>query len=137
MSTHRILLIEDDASEAHLAQRTLHKIDPELEVTRLRDGEDFLHYYHEHPHPEEFDLAIMDLHMPRASGLDVLRELRKEAKRPPFPIVMFSSSQNHQEIEQAYNYGTCAFVNKPDTGSAYRKTLKSIVGFWINTNRRR
>ncbi|CAH1001925.1 Response regulator rcp1 [Neolewinella maritima] len=137
MSTHRILLIEDDASEAHLAQRTLHKINPELEITRLTDGEAFLDYYHQHPTPEQFDLAIMDLHMPRATGLEVLKVLQDEPNRTPFPIVMFSSSENDKEIEQAYDYGSCAFVTKPSSGSAYRQALKNIIRFWIDTNRRR
>ena len=134
MSTHRILLIEDDASEAHLAQRTLQKIDPDLEVTRLHDGVQFLDYYHNHPHPEIFELALMDLHMPRASGLDVLKRLSEEDQRTPFPIVMFSSSENEEEIRQAYDYGSCAFVTKPNSSSAYRKALSSIVSFWIQTN---
>ena len=136
MSTHRILLIEDDATEAQLAQRTLHKIDPKLEIVRLTDGEHFLNYYHGHPTPEDFDLAIMDLHMPRATGLEVLKTLHDEPKRTPFPIIMFSSSENHNEIEQAYDYGTCAFVTKPSSAAAYRQALSNIVRFWVNTNRR-
>ena len=136
MSTHRILLIEDDSSEAQLAQRTLHKIDPDLEVTRLRDGADFLEYYHGHPTPADFDLAIMDLHMPRTNGLEVLKTLQQETARTPFPIVMFSSSENKAEIAQAYDYGTCAFVTKPSSAAAYRRALSNIIRFWVNTNRR-
>ncbi|WP_420459813.1 response regulator [Neolewinella sp.] len=136
MSTHRILLIEDDPSEAQLAQRTLRKIDPELEVIRLHDGEDFLNYYHQHPTPRDFDLAIMDLHMPRTSGLEVLRTLQQEDQRTPFPIVMFSSSENQQDIAQAYAYGSSAFVTKPSTVADYRRALSNIVRFWVDTNRR-
>ena len=136
MSTHRILLIEDDPGEARLAQRTLHKIDPELEVTRLQDGAEFLDYYHGHPTPGDFDLAIMDLHMPRTSGLEVLRALQQEDGRTPFPIVIFSSSENQQEIAQAYDYGTCAFVIKPNSAADYRRALSNIIRFWVDTNRR-
>ena len=136
MSTHRILLIEDDPGEAQLAQRTLHKIDPKLEVVRLHDGEEFLNYYHQHPTPGDFDLAIMDLHMPRTGGLDVLRALQQENVRTPFPIVMFSSSENQQEISQAYEYGSSAFVTKPNTAADYRRALSNIIRFWVDTNRR-
>ena len=135
MSTHRILLIEDDPHEARLAQLTLQKIDPELEVTRLSDGGAFLEYYrHNRPH-DDISLAIMDLHMPGVGGLDVLEALQEEESRPRFPIVLFSSSENSKEVSRAYELGGTAFVTKPSVSADYRRALRNIVNFWIDTNR--
>ena len=137
MSTHRILLIEDDATEARLAQRTLNKIDASLEVIHLNDGANFLEYYCDSEPLETISLAIMDLHMPMLSGLDVLQRLQEIDSQPPFPIVLFSSSEDPREIRRAYDLGGSAFVTKPDTLAEYREALQNIINFWVSTNRLR
>ena len=134
MSTQHILLVEDDATEAKLARRTLSKLAPDLEVTRLSNGADFLAYYHDHP-DDDISLAIMDLHMPEVGGLDVLEALNKEGSRPRFPIVVFSSSEDAKEVSRTYELGGSAFVTKPTSGSAYREALRNMLNFWITTNR--
>jgi CheY-like chemotaxis protein len=135
MHTHRILLIEDDLGEAILAQRTLTKIDPSIEVIRLKNGEDFLSYYKKDEDRHRISLAIMDLHMPSLDGLQVLRKLHEQKDRPPFPIVLFTSSEDKREVREAYALGTSAFVTKPVTTEGYREALENIVNFWLVTNR--
>lgn len=135
MSTHHILLIEDDPSEAHLAQVTLKRIDPDLEVTRLQDGAAFLEYYAKNRPNLGISLAIMDLHMPSLGGIAVLEKLQEAATRPDFPIVMFTSSEDSKEVARAYELGGSAFVTKPNGAQAYRKALRNIVDFWVSTNR--
>lgn len=135
MSTHRILLIEDDINEAKLARITLNKIDPDLEITRLPDGGAFLDYYHSNIPHEDVSLAIMDLHMPSVGGLDVLEALREEGVRPSFPIVLFTSSESSKEVSRAYELGGTAFVTKPTSPAGYRQALRNIVNFWVSTNR--
>ncbi len=137
MSTHRILLIENDATEARLARHTLLKIDASLEVIHLHDGADFLEYYCDSHPLEAISLAIMDLHMPQLSGLEVLEKLQREEDHPPFPIILFSSSQDPREIRRAYDLGGSAFVTKPDSLSDYREAVRNIINFWISTNRLR
>jgi CheY-like chemotaxis protein len=137
MYPHRILLIEDDPGEALIARRTLHKIDPDIEVVRLTDGEEFLSFYDQDGKTAQISLAIMDLHMPSVSGLDVLRELHSRADRPPFPIVLFTSSEDTREVSEAYALGTSAFVTKPVSTEEYREALENIVNFWLTTNRLR
>lgn len=135
MSTHHILLIEDDASEAHLAQLTLKRIDPDLKITRLHDGAEFLEYYANNRPNENISLAIMDLHMPSVGGMAVLEKLQEEKTRPDFPIVLFTSSEDTREVARAYQLGGSAFVTKPPSAQAYRKALRDIINFWIGTNR--
>jgi len=89
MTSHRVLLIEDDPLEATLARRTLLQIDKNIDVVRLR-----------------------------------------------FPIVMFSSSEDQEEIDKAYELGASAFVNKPTAPKAYRGAMEHIVNFWLTINRR-
>jgi len=78
----------------------------------------------------------MDLHMPRVDAFGVLKELQDSGQRAPFPIVMFSSSEDQEEIDKAYELGASAFVNKPTAPKAYRGAMEHIVNFWLTINRR-
>ncbi len=136
MTPHRVLLIEDDPLEAALAKRTLRQIDKNIDVVFLRDGAHFLQFYQKNHPVKGISLAIMDLHMPRVDGFAVLKKLQDSGQRAPFPIVMFSSSEDQEEIDQAYSLGASAFVRKPTVPKAYRAAMEHIVNFWLTTNRR-
>lgn len=136
MTPYRVLLVEDDPLEATLARRTLRRIDKTIEVTLLRDGAHFLQFYKKHRPVRGISLAIMDLHMPRIDGFGVLDTLRKTGERAPFPLVMFSSTEDQHEIERAYALGATAFVQKPTAPKAYRAAMGHIVNFWLMTNKR-
>lgn len=136
MTPHRVLLVEDDPLEATLARRTLLQIDKDLDIIRLRDGAHFLQYYKDNRPVKDVSLAIMDLHMPRVDAFAVLRIFQKNDERCPFPIVMFSSSEDQEEIDLAYDLGATAFVSKPTAPKAYRAAMRGIVDFWVKTNRR-
>ena len=136
MLSHRVLLIEDDPLEAALAKRTLLQIDENLEIIHLRDGAHFLQYYKQHRPLTGVSLAILDLHMPRVDGFGVLQVFRNNDERTPFPLVMFSSSEDQEEIERAYELGATAYVHKPTAPGEYRAAMRHIVNFWVRTNRR-
>ena len=134
MSAHHILLIEDDSTEAKLAQHTLHRIDPDLVVTHLSNGEEFLDYVRTQS-VDDVSLAIMDLHMPRRGGIETLQQLADDHQRPPFPILMFTSSDHPDDVRRVYELGASAYVTKPSTNAEYRVALQHIVNFWLSTNR--
>lgn len=136
MAAHRVLLVEDDPLEATLAKRTLLAIDNNVEVVRLRDGIHFLKYYKDNRPLQDVSLAIMDLHMPRVDAFGILQVFRKNDERMPFPVVMFSSSEDQEEIQQAYDLGAAAYVHKPTAPKDYRAAMEHIVNFWLRTNRR-
>ncbi|NJB87561.1 CheY-like chemotaxis protein [Lewinella marina] len=136
MPFRHILLVEDNETEARLAQRLLRKIDPDIRVTHLHHGDHFLKYCAQHP-LDDVHLAIMDLHMPLRGGIAVLENLRSRQVRPPFPILIFSSSECSEEVQRVYELGASAFVTKPSDNVAYRQALQNIVNFWLSTNRLR
>lgn len=136
MTSYRILLIEDDPLEATLAKRTLRHVDAEIDVVHLRDGAHFLQYFKKNKPVSDVSLAIMDLHMPRVDGFGVLKAFQEAGVRAPFPIVMFSSSEDQEEIAEAYELGAAAFVKKPTKPKAYRAAMEHIVNFWLLTNRK-
>ena len=136
MTSHRVLLIEDDPLEATLARRTLLQIDKNIDVVRLRDGAHFLEFYKKNHPVKGISLAIMGLHMRSIDAVGVLQALQDSGVRAPCPFVMFSSSEDQEQIERAYQLGASAFVNKPTAPKAYREAMEHIVNFWLTINRR-
>ncbi|PPK88923.1 response regulator receiver domain-containing protein [Neolewinella xylanilytica] len=134
MSAPHILLIEDDPMEADLAIRTLKKFLPELLVTHLENGVALSDYLANEP-DEHIRLAIMDLHMPGMGGLDFLESIRVRTSPLGFPVVIFSSSEDRDEITRAYVLGASGFVTKPVVFSDYRTAIEHMLNFWLLTNR--
>lgn len=110
--TNRILIVDDQAIELQLCKITFRQIDPNLELKTFRNGEAVLEYLREVRDDESIDLMLLDLKMPRLDGLDVLGVIQKEELKS-FPIVLFTTSQLHQDKDRAYRLGADDFIEKP------------------------
>jgi two-component system phosphate regulon response regulator PhoB len=105
MST--ILLVEDDPDIRHLVSYKLTK--GGFAVNAAADGVTALREAHREPP----DLVILDVRMPRMSGLEVCRELRAGARTARVPIIMLTARARPQDLEQAYAAGATDYVVKP------------------------
>jgi CheY-like chemotaxis protein len=102
----RILLVEDDrflrrACEASLRQRG-------YTVTTAADGEEGLRM----AKSERPDLVLLDMLMPKLSGLDVLRALRGEEATLALPIVILSNSSREQDVQEVTRLGISGYFVK-------------------------
>ena len=129
----KILLIEDDPLDAALTKRGLRSVSVENEVVHLKDGQAFLNYLRQETDPNVC-LAIMDLKMPRLDGIEVLERLQATQMKPYFPIVVFSSSSQPEDIQRCYQLGCNAYVAKPMNHRDFAAVIKQIGQFWIFTN---
>lgn len=105
MST--ILLVEDDPDIRHLVEYKLTRAG--LEVIEAADGIGALDAARRRPP----DLVILDVRMPRMSGLEVCRALRAGPLDPEVPIIMLTARARPQDLEQAYAAGATDYVVKP------------------------
>jgi chemotaxis response regulator CheB len=80
-------------------------------------------------------VLLLDLHMPRCNGWDVLREVRRDDQFRNLPIVIFSSSDRELDMRSCYDLGATAYVMKPVDPAAFRQTVAHIHAFWIGCNR--
>jgi two-component system phosphate regulon response regulator PhoB len=102
-----ILLVEDDPDIRHLVSYRLTRAG--FTVTEAADGVTALHEARGEPP----DLIILDVRMPRMSGLEVCRELRAGARTALVPIIMLTARARQQDLEQAYAAGATDYVVKP------------------------
>ncbi len=79
-------------------------------------------------------LIILDLKMPRRTGMEVLAWLRQESDLPPLPVIVFSSSAHRDDVDRAFVLGANAFVSKPSSVEERIRFAKSVKEFWLYFN---
>lgn len=119
MST--ILLVEDDPDIRHLVSYKLGR--GGFDVIEAADGVAALHEARRHTP----DLVILDVRMPRMSGLEVCRELRAGALTAGVPIIMLTARARQQDLEQAFAAGATDYVVKPFSPRALQERVESLL----------
>lgn len=143
-STHNfyadILYVEDQPEDAELVGRALEKTNLKLSFLRLKDGHDALDYLFVRGKYEDRDpyklprLIILDIKVPKISGLEVLKLLRQNPKTRRIPVIIFSSSDQPEDIHKAYEYGVSSYLVKPGKYSEMKNVIAQIVNYWLRLN---
>jgi DNA-binding response OmpR family regulator len=122
---HTLLIIEDCAGDVLLTQQAMAELQISVRITVARDGEQALIMLSD----QDFrpDLIILDLNIPRVTGLGFLQRYRQR----DVPIVVFSSSQNTIEIQQALELGAREYVEKPSNLEAFNAVLRGMIRKWV------
>jgi CheY-like chemotaxis protein len=117
-----IVLADDDSDDRELFIEAISEIDPDSVVTTVDDGDKLmleLKTIKAIP-----DLIFLDVNMPRKSGKECVAEIKRDPRLKQVPIVIYSTTLNKKDIDDAWNSGALCFMRKPDS---YTK-LKSILG---------
>ncbi len=131
-----LLLVEDDPADAVLIQRSLQKAEIPAHVVHVRDGDEAVGYLSgasgERPLPW---LILMDLKLPRRSGLEVLQWIRQQKSDVSrVPVVMLSSSHHTVDIQRAYQSGVNSYLVKPETSDALLSMMTVLKTYWFYNN---
>jgi CheY-like chemotaxis protein len=131
-----VLLVEDDLNDIFLVKRAFKMAHLENPLQVVTDGEEATHYLsgrgkyadrHLYPLPR---LIVMDIKMPRMSGFDVLEWIKKDGALRRIPVIIVSSSDRPQDINQAYELGANAYMVKPVSFRAVERLFESITHYW-------
>ena len=135
-----ILLAEDDENDVFLLRRAFRDAEIRNPLYVARDGQEVIDWLAgadgfsdrtKHPVP---CLLILDLKMPRKSGMDVLEWRRRQPILNCLPVLVFSSSAHPYDIEKAYRLGANAFVVKPASNEERAQFSRNLKGFWLQFN---
>jgi CheY-like chemotaxis protein len=135
-----ILVVEDDEADLFLLRRALTDAGVSNPLRIAHDGKECVDFLASLRPPAEMAaasaprLVLLDLKMPRLSGIDVLRWLRDQPVLRSIPVVVLSSSANQRDIEQAYALGANAFVPKPSSIEQRAAFARSVKEFWLGFN---
>jgi two-component system response regulator len=105
-----------------------------VNLTIVEDGEAAIAYLRkEEPYTNAVrpDLILLDLHLPRKDGREVLRELKNDTVLRTIPVVILTTSQANADILDIYGLGGNCYVTKPVGFEEFSKVVRSIEDFWF------
>ncbi len=141
MNTPRtILLVEDNPQDEILILRSLRKANLANRIDVARDGQQALDYLfcqgdYASRKPEELPtVVLLDIGLPRLSGLEVLERLRADSRTRLLPVVILTSSDEDRDRLKSYQSGANSFVRKPVNFAEFAETVAQLGVYWIATN---
>ncbi|PEN05189.1 two-component system response regulator [Longimonas halophila] len=131
-----ILLIEDQPYDAELTLRALRELGLDEDVMHLRDGAEALRYLFQDAsdHGTPPKLILLDLKLPKVSGLEVLEALKSDERTHCIPVIALTSSQEQQDLTRCYDLGVNSYVVKPVDFEQFTETVQRIGRYWTSTN---
>lgn len=129
----QVLLVEDNIDDEMFSQRALARCEIPCDVTVRRDGESALRFLLDE-NPEAMDLIVLDYHLPKVEGLEVVKKLRRHPKTHLVPIVVFSGTEIGCLFDECFLAGANSCVKKPADANDYINTLVSVARYWLTIN---
>jgi len=140
MSEKTILLVEDNPQDEMLTLRALRRASVANAVDVARDGQQALDYlfrqgeYANRAGPDLPAVVLLDISLPRLSGLEVLQRLRADPRTRLLPVVILTSSDEEQDRLKSYENGANSFVRKPVDFAEFAETVARLGVYWLITN---
>lgn len=133
-----VLLVEDDNFDVQLIQTALARTPGEINLIRVEDGDKAVEYLSgegAYVDREQYPVPItmiLDIKLPRRSGLEVLQWLRsQETAIRRLPTFMLTSSSHQVDINRAYERGANAYITKPESVKELTTVLGELKNFWF------
>lgn len=136
----RILLVEDNPSDAKLARLAFKRGGIFGPIDVIRDGCQVLDYLlctgrHSQRAGELPALTLLDLNLPCIDGFEVLRRIRAEPRVAFMPVIVLTSSLEFQDLSRGYELGANAYVQKPVDFERFIDAARALGNFWLMLNR--
>jgi DNA-binding response OmpR family regulator len=135
----RILMVEDDPKDVELSMTALEDYNLVNEVVVARDGEEALDYLYcrgtfQDRSSDNPAVILLDLKLPKVDGLEVLKEIKSNAKLKMIPVVVLTSSKEEKDMVTSYKLGVNAYVVKPVDFHEFVNAIKELGVFWAIIN---
>jgi CheY-like chemotaxis protein len=140
MKNKTVLLVEDNADDEELTRRGFQKSNVPAELVVVRDGAAALDYLlgagsKAGPVPNALPaLVLLDLNLPKVSGLEVLRRLRAEPTTKLLPVVVLTSSNAESDIVNSFTLGANSYIRKPISFEEFTEATRVLGHFWLLLN---
>ncbi len=141
MAEQTILLVEDNPDDAALTIRAFKRNNIANNIVVARDGAEAIDYLFGEGQFAGRDvsdlpqLVLLDLKLPRISGLDVLRRLRSDERTKYVPVVILTSSSEESDLISSYDLGANSFVKKPVDYDEFVEAARQLGLYWLVINR--
>jgi CheY-like chemotaxis protein len=130
----RIVLVDDNENDCRIITELIREIAPSSKVEVFRDGQSALGFFTGAAREGKVTLVVLDMRLPRASGMELLQVAKSDAATRDIPIVVFSVVDEPASIKRAYSLGANGYVIKPDTPADMKKALSKALEYWLEIN---
>ncbi len=136
-----ILMVEDNPQDEKLILRALNKVNLANQVDVVRDGQQALDYLFREGEfagragDELPAIVLLDIGLPRVSGLDVLKRVRSDPRTRLQPVVILTSSDEERDRLASYQDGANSFVRKPLDFTEFAETVARLGIYWLAVNK--
>jgi CheY-like chemotaxis protein len=135
----RILMVEDDPKDVELTLTALEEYNLANEVVIARDGAEALDYLYsrgpfEGRTADNPAVMLLDLKLPKVDGLEVLQQVKSDAKLRMIPVVVLTSSHEEKDMVASYRLGVNAYVVKPVDFHEFVNAIRELGVFWAIIN---
>jgi len=135
-----ILLVEDNPDDEILTLRAMKRNNIVNEVIVARDGEEALAYifgigrYAGILPAEGPQVILLDLNLPKISGLEVLRRIREDERTALYPVVILTSSKEERDLIESYRLGANSYIRKPVDFKQFIEAVRQLGLYWLVLN---
>ena len=129
-----ILLVEDNPGDIRLTEEAFKEGQINNTLHVVRDGAaalDFLYQREEYTAVPRPNLILLDLNLPRVSGMEVLEEIRGDPGLQRIPVIILTGSAAEEDILRGYELQTNAYITKPVDPDKFLKLVRSFEEFWF------
>lgn len=131
-----ILLVEDNPDDIELTLRALSRHNLANRIQVIEDGETALAVLRQRvervePMPR---VVLLDLKLPKVSGLEVLRQLKESETTRGVPVVVLTSSREDSDLREAYRLGVNSYIVKPVEFVKFARAVSELGYYWVLLN---
>jgi CheY-like chemotaxis protein len=140
MTSKVILLVEDNPDDEALTIRALQRSNISNEVVVAHDGVEALDYlfgrgdYAGRDTTHQPTVVLLDLKLPRLSGIEVLRQLRADSRTAFVPVVILTTSREDQDLISSYSLGCNSYISKPVDFVQFAEAVRQLGMYWLLLN---
>lgn len=133
--TPRVLIVEDNPDDATLTARTLRSCGVNGPVGLAGDGIEALARLigEDDGDPRAADLVLLDLNLPKLSGLEVLKQIRAHPATHDLPVVVITSSDDQGDLAESYRLGANSYIRKDADPDRFKESIQRLVDSWLDT----
>ena len=128
-----VLLVEDNYGDVVLVQEAIKFVEKQVNLNVVRDGKEAINYLKKQAKYADAllpDLIFLDLNLPKKNGKEVLNEIKCCDKLKQIPVVILTTSQNEEDISDAYRLNANAYMVKNPIFDEFVYSIKSSINFF-------
>jgi two-component system, response regulator len=135
-----ILLVEDNPADVELALHALKKNNLANHIQVVRDGAEALEYifatgaYAGRDINHSPKVILLDLKLPKVSGLEVLRRIKSDERTRSIPVVVLTSSREERDVVESYKFGVNSYIAKPVDFDQFTEAVRQLGLYWLLLN---